>query len=141
MIVLDTNVISELGKERPNAGVAAWFLRQPAGELSTTTISFAEVHYGLELLPHGRRRRRLTDLSQTIFETALRIRRLPFDDAVAYRYAALRASRRGEGRPISAFDAQIAAIALAAGASLATRNVADFEGCGVKLIDPWNATD
>lgn len=137
MVLLDTNVISELSKERPNSGVAAWFLKQLPDELSTTTITLAEVLYGLELLPHGKRRQRLTELSQAIFETALRGRRLPFDDAAARHYAALLAARRRKGAPMAQLDAQIAAIALAAGATLATRNVADFEGCGVRLIDPW----
>jgi len=137
MIVLDTNVISELSRERPDATVAAWFLMQDPNELTTTAVCFAEVLYGLELLHHGRRRERLGEVSHAIFEIALRGRRLPFDDEAARRYARLLAGRRRRGAPMQPLDAQIAAIALAAGASLATRNVTDFEGCGVALIDPW----
>ncbi len=137
MVVLDTNVISELSRERPDAAVAAWFLRQNPDELTTTAVCFAEVLYGLELLHRGRRRERLSEVSHAIFETALRGRRLPFDDEAARHYARLLAARRRRGAPMQPLDAQIAAIVLAAGASLATRNVPDFEGCGVALIDPW----
>jgi hypothetical protein len=137
MILLDTNVISELSKERPDAMVTAWFLKQPGDELATTTITFAEVLFGLELLPQGRRRQRLSELTEAIFETALQGRRLTFNDAAAHRYAVLFAGRQKAGVPMPQLDAQIAAIALAAGASLATRNVTDFQGCNLKLIDPW----
>ena len=139
MILLDTNVISELSKERPDSVVVGWFLQQSADDLATATITFAEVLFGLELLPQGRRRQRLAQVSDAIFETALRGSRLGFNDAAAHRYAVLFAARRKAGQPMPQLDAQIAAIALAYGASLATRNVMDFEGCGVNLIDPWKA--
>jgi predicted nucleic acid-binding protein len=141
MILLDTNVISELAKERPEPLVSAWFLAQEATVFATSSVSLAEVLYGLELLPHGKRRSRLAELSRIVFETALGGRILNFDDGAAHRYAQLRADRKRGGAPMSAFDAQIAAIALANGASLATRNVMDFVGCGLNLIDPWTAKE
>jgi predicted nucleic acid-binding protein len=137
VIVVDTNVISELSNQQPNPAVSAWFLAQEAHSLATTSISLAEVLYGLELLPHGKRRERLSELSHIIFETALNGRVLPFGEPAARHYARLLAARRRRGTPMASLDAQIAAIALAAGASLATRNVTDFEGCGIILIDPW----
>ncbi len=139
MIVVDTNVISELSKERPDPTVSAWFLGQEPSSLATTSVSLAEVIYGLELLPHGKRRERLSELSRIIFQTALGGRVLPFDDASARHYARLLADKRRRGTPMAPLDAQIASIALAAGASVATRNVDDFEHCGVTVINPWIA--
>src|SRR5665213_1323399 len=141
MIVLDTNVISEMTRERPDPIVSAWLLRQPSPVLYTTSVTVGEALYGLEIMPAGRRRERLTRITLDVFDVELREKILPFDEHAARHYSRTLASRRREGKPISAFDAQIAAITLAAGASLATRNVADFEGCGVKLIDPWKAID
>jgi predicted nucleic acid-binding protein len=139
VIVLDTNVLSELSKERPDPVVAAWFLGQEPSSLATTSVSLAEVLYGLELLPHGKRRQRLSELSRVIFENAFSGRVLSFDDPAARHYARLLAARRRRGAPMSSLDAQIAAIAAAAGASVATRNVDDFKHCGLRLIDPWDA--
>ena len=99
----------------------------------------AEVLYGLELLPAGRRRDRLVGLSHAIFDTELQGKILAFDEEAARHYALILSSKRLRGTPMSAFDAQIAAIALAAGASLATRNVSDFENCGVTVVNPWSA--
>jgi toxin FitB len=138
VIVLDANVISELSKERPEPVVSAWFLGQQPDLLATTSVSFAEVPYGLELLPKGRRRERLTELSRVIFEVALRSRILGFDAYAAPHYARLRAAKRQDGLQMSPQDAQIAAIAAAASATVATRNVDDFEGCGIAVINPWN---
>jgi toxin FitB len=95
--------------------------------------------YGLERMPVGKRCERLTEITRNILEVEFRGRVLPFDEAAAHHYAPILAARRKKGAPMSAFDAQIAAIALANGASLATRNVMDFEDCGVNLIDPWKA--
>lgn len=139
MIVVDTNVLSELSKERPDPAVSAWFLRQEPSSLTTTTVSLAEVLYGLEMLPHGKRRERLSELSRAIFETALSGRVLAFDDAAARHYARLLAAKRRRGAPMSPLDAQIAAIAASVGASVATRNVDDFKHCGVTIVNPWIA--
>jgi toxin FitB len=137
VLVLDTNVISELSKERPEPAVSAWFLHQQPDLLATTSVTLAEVLYGLNLLPHGRRRERLSELSRIIFEIALRGRILAFDAYAAPHYARMRAAKRQQGLIMSPQDAQIAAIAFAASASVATRNVADFEHSGITVINPW----
>jgi predicted nucleic acid-binding protein len=139
LVILDTNVISEMSHERPDPIVSAWFLGQEAGSLYTTAVTLAEVLYGLNLVPAGKRRDRLVELSHTIFETGLRGKVLAFDEMAARHYARIRSSKHLKGLAMSAFDAQIAAIALATGASVATRNVTDFEHCGIAVINPWIA--
>lgn len=119
--------------------VSAWLLRQADATLFTTSVTVAESLYGLELMPQGRRRERLSEITRNVLEVEFRGRVLAFDEEAAGHYARVLAARRRKGGPMSAFDAQVAAIALANGASLATRNLTDFEGCGVKLIDPWKA--
>jgi predicted nucleic acid-binding protein len=139
LIILDTNVISEISRDRPDPAVMAWFMRQDSGSLYATSVTLAEVLYGLELLPGGRRRDRLVGLSHAIFDTELRGKILAFDEEAARHYALILSSKQLRGTPMSAFDAQIAAIAVTARAAVATRNVDDFEHCGVKLINPWSA--
>jgi predicted nucleic acid-binding protein len=138
MIVLDTNVISELMKPAPAGSVAEWIAAQPAASLFTTSITQAEILHGIMLLPAGRRRAAVEAAAEEMFKDEFGGRILPFGSDAAEPYARLAADRRRVGRPISQFDAQIAAIARSTGAALATRNVTDFEGCGVKLIDPWS---
>jgi toxin FitB len=140
MIVLDTNVLSELMKAAPADRVVHWVAAQPAAGLCTTSITQAEVLHGIMLLPPGKRRTAVEAAAVAMFEEEFGGRILPFDSAAAPSYARIAAQRRRAGRPISHFDAQIAAIALATGAALATRNVTDFDGCGVKLINPWGAS-
>lgn len=140
MIVLDTNVVSEAIRTQPDPTVAAWLAAPPSSSLFITTITQAELLYGLRLLPDGKRRRGLTDAIHTILRDGFRGRVLPFDGPAAEAYATIAAERRTLGKPISAFDAQIAAIARSRGADVATRNVADFDGCGVDLLDPWSST-
>lgn len=137
MIVLDTNVISELLTPSPNPTVVGWLSRQHPSSVFTTAVTEAEILYGLRLLPEGRRRRDLEAAILPIFSEDLAGRVLPFDRAAADLYAAIATSRRSAGRPISQFDAQIGAIALSRGASLATRNVADFESIGLSIVNPW----
>ena len=137
MIVLDTNVISELLTPKPDASVAAWLAAQAPPSIFTTTITEAEILYGVRLLPEGRRRRELESAVWPIFSTDLAGRILPFDSDAARAYGDLAAARRAAGRPISQFDAQIAAITRSRGCVLATRNTADFEGAGIALFDPW----
>jgi predicted nucleic acid-binding protein len=139
VIILDTNVISDLLAPRPSPSVEAWVAEQPATALFTTAITQAEILYGLRLLPDGRRRSELEAAIEPIFSEDFSGRILPFDSAAAAAFAELAATRRRAGRPISQFDAQIAAIAVSRGASIATRNVADFDGTGVSLINPWHA--
>ena len=138
MIVLDTNVVSELMKPTPAGSVAEWVAAQPAASLCTTSITQAEILHGIMLLPSGRRRAAVEAAAEEMFKDEFGGRILPFGSDAAEPYARIAADRRRAGRPISQFDAQIAAIARSTGAALATRNVTDFDGCGVKLIDPWS---
>jgi predicted nucleic acid-binding protein len=137
MIILDTNVISEAMSPSPNANVSRWIFGQPASLLFTTTISLAEILYGIELLPDGKRRSALLLAVGRVFPKLFAGRILTFDEATARAFAPIAAHRRSRGRPITLFDAQIAATAKANEAALATRNTSDFEGCGVRLINPW----
>lgn len=139
MIVLDTNVLSELMRSTPDEGVVAWVTSQPAMSQYTTSITQAEILHGILLLPPGKRRTQLTNAARSMFAEEFAGRVLSFGSDAALPYAQIAAARSGAGRPISHFDAQIAAIARACGASVATRNVTDFDGCGVAVINPWTA--
>jgi hypothetical protein len=138
MIILDTNVVSELMKPAPAGSVVEWIAAQPAATLFTTSITQAEILHGIMLLPSGRRRASVEVAAEEMFKEEFGGRVLPFGSDAAEPYARIAVDRRRAGRPISQFDAQIAAIARSTGAALATRNVSDFEGCGVKLVDPWS---
>lgn len=137
MIVLDTNVISEAMLPVPNGKVRRWLSAQPGQQLFTTTVSLAEILYGLEILPLGKRRAALSATAETMFATLFAQRILVFDGPAARAFPPIAAGRRRRGGPISILDAQIAAIAHVHGATLATRNTADFEGCGIHLANPW----
>ncbi len=138
MIVIDTNVISEMLKPMPAPKVDRWLASQSFDSVFTTAITRAELLYGLHLMPEGRRKLELQAAITPILDIDFAARILPFDTHAADLYADLAAKRRRDGRPISQFDAQIAAIALSHGASLATRNIADFTGLGLILVDPWS---
>jgi toxin FitB len=138
MTILDTNVLSEIMATSPSESALAWVSnRRLVDPLFTTTISMAEVLYGVELLPSGKRRDRLKTEAQAIFAEDFSGHILVFDEAAARSFSTIAAERRRQGRPIAELDAQIAAIALVHEASLATRNTSDFEGCGLQLINPW----
>jgi toxin FitB len=137
VIILDTNVVSELMKADPFPTVFAWISSHPPVDLFTTTITMAEVLYGIERLPHGKRRDELRREAESVFVEDFAGRILPFDESSARMFAVVSARRRAQGRPIDEPDAQIAAIARAHGAALATRNLNDFQGCGVTLVNPW----
>lgn len=137
MIVLDTNVLSELMKPAPAESVVRWMAAQPATSLYTTSITQAEIFHGIMLLPSGRRRNAFEAAAEAMFNEDFTGRILPFGSDAARPYARIAAERRRAGRPISHFDAQIAAIARSTGAAIATRNVADYDGSGVKVINPW----
>lgn len=119
--------------------VAKWVATQSAAGLFTTTITQAEILHGILLLPEGRRREAIDAAADAMFEEDFAGRILPFGSHAAHAYAEIATARRRLGRPISQFDAQIAAIAYSTGAGLATRNVPDFEECGIDVIDPWQA--
>ncbi len=140
MIALDTNVVSEAIRAQPDEAVAGWLAARPSSSMFITTITQAELLYGLQLLPDGKRRDGLTDAIRAILRDGFRGRVLPFDGPAAEAYATIAAERRTHSEPISAFDAEIAAIARSRGAGVATGNVADFDGCGIEVLDPWSST-
>jgi toxin FitB len=137
MIVLDTNVLSEVLRRVPDPSVLDWLANQPRASLFTTTVTRGEILYGIRLLSDGKRRRGLWDAAKKIFDEDFADQVLSFDCDAADMYAEIAASRRTTGKPISQFDAMIVAMARSRGASLATRNAKDFEDCGVDVINPW----
>lgn len=137
MIILDTNVISEIFRREPEPRVVAW-LESLTGDVAITSITLSELLAGVRRLPTGRRREELTrriDAAIAPFRGSRAM--LPFDEVAADRYADVLVARENKGAPISTADAQIAAICLAHGATCATRNMKDFQYTGVKLVDPW----
>jgi hypothetical protein len=137
VILLDTNVLSELMKAAPKQTVLAFVNGVPTMALFTSAITQAEILYGIALLPVGKRRDGLLAAVRTMLDNHFRGRVLPFDGSAAEAFAAIAAGRRDGGRPISQADAQIAAIAKSRGAALATRNMADFDDCGLTVVNPW----
>ena len=136
MIVLDTDVVSELMKDSLSLEVEAWVRAREPDELFTTSVTLAEVLYGIERLPNGRRKDQLSARASYVFET-FRSQVLPFDAGAAEFYPSIVDGRDRQGRPIDGFDAQIASICRSRDATLATRNTKDFAHTGVDLIDPW----
>lgn len=139
MIILDTNVLSEALKPSPSEGVLRWIGEQEPLSVFTTTITQAEVLYGIETLPVGKRRVRLLAAVEKVLAGAFHGRILPFDEEAARVFPKIVAGRDALGRPISQLDALIAAIARSRGAVLATRNTRDFDHCGLRIINPWTA--
>ncbi len=137
MFVLDTNVISELMRDSPHQKVLAWIDDQLTSALFVTAITEAEIRTGIALLPTGKRRRGLSTAAERTFEMLFSERVLAFDSEAARDYAEIVSGHRVAGRPISQADCQIAAIAKSQGASIVTRDVDDFEGCGVEVMNPW----
>jgi predicted nucleic acid-binding protein len=138
MIILDTNVVSEMMRPLPHPVVMNWFATQSAEDIHVTAITMAEILFGIALLAAGKRQEALqagADKTFGVFAGHV----LPFDDRAAHAFSLISSSRRKQGRPMSDFDAQIAAIARGHEATLATRNTDDFEGCGLKLVNPWQA--
>lgn len=136
MIVVDTNVLSEVMRDNPDPSVLAW--TATTGRLHTTAITLAEIEYGVARLPAGRRRAQLTAMAAAVFADFDDVV-LPFDVRAAHRYAEIVANREAGGRPIATADAQIAAICAARKATLATRNTGGFESTGIQLVNPWQA--
>ncbi len=137
MILLDTNVVSELMRSSPDHAVEAWVADHPAEELFFSAIGEAELRYGVAVMPAGRRRDRLSSGIEAMLYEDFEGRVLPFDSDAARAYAEVASARRASGRPVPTADCQIAAIARSRGMSVATRNVRDFADMGVELIDPW----
>lgn len=134
MIIIDTNVVSEMMRSEPDPAVLAW--ADAAGQLHTTAITVAEVEYGIARLPDGRRKDRLTTLAVEVFADFGDVI-LPFDTQAAHQYAEIVAGRERGGRPIATADAQIAAICASRKATLATRNTRDFDATSISLVNPW----
>ena len=137
MIVLDTNVLSEVIRLSPSPKVLRWLAAQAADVVFTTAVTEAEMLYGLDALPAGKRRSTLKDAVEKIFQEEFRGRILPFDEDAARAFGKIVAGRDALGRPITQFDGLIAAIARSRHATLATRNTADFRDCGLRILDPW----
>lgn len=137
MIVLDTNVLSEVIRLSPSLKVLRWLSEQARENVFTTAMTQAEMLYGLESLPAGKRRTVLQNALERMFQEEFGGRILAFDEGAARVFGQIVASRDALGRPISQFDAMIAAIARSRRAILATRNMADFQECGLKIVDPW----
>jgi toxin FitB len=139
MILVDTNVISELMRAEPSSLVLSWFGTQDPSALFLSAITEAELRTGVSILPMSQRRERLMAAIDALIDEDFADRVLPFDSRAAKSYPAIAAARRAAGRPIAHADCQNAAIALGVGARIATRNVKDFEGCSVQVINPWDA--
>jgi toxin FitB len=140
VIVLDTNVVSELMRAAPEPAVLRWLQRGSGDSLYTTTITVAEIRYGIARLPEGRRRESLHQAANEIFAAFPR-QVLTFDLAAANTYADVVTTWEGSGNPIDGFNAQIAAICRSQAATLATRNTKDFADTGITVINPWLETE
>lgn len=137
-MLLDTNVLSELMRPRRDARVVTWFAGRAETEFLITAVTRAEIMLGIELLPSGRRKEALTEAASQMFSEDFGRLCLPFDERAADVYAGIVAERTRAGQPISTEDAQIAAIALAQGLPLTTRNTRDFASIqGLRTVDPW----
>ena len=141
MIILDTNVISELIRPVPDSGVIAWLDSVPTEETAITAITAAELQFGVRRMPGGRRKTALSEAVGALINTDFRDRVEPFDVLAADQYADVVTTRERAGQPISISDAQIAAICRVLNATLATRNTSDFTGTGVNLVNPWKAAE
>jgi predicted nucleic acid-binding protein len=139
MILLDTNVISELMRDKPDLVVREWLAKQSAASLHTTAIAAAEIGQGLALLPSGKRRQQLQTAADQLFEQIFRGRVHPFNHRSARHFGPLVAQRKKQARPISFGDAATAAIALELSATIATRDVGGFAGLGLEIVNPWEA--
>ena len=137
MIVLDTNVVSELVRITPESVVLDWVARQAPQDVFLSAVTEAELRYGVAIMPMGRRRDSLALTLARILDEDFAGRVLSFDSFAARAYATIAAERRAAGRPIEPPDCQIAAIARSLDASVATRDTGGFEGCGIDVIDPW----
>jgi predicted nucleic acid-binding protein len=138
VIILDTNIISEMMKENPDQAVADWFKSQDNDQLYITTLMVAEIKYGIGLLPEGKRREKLDMDASRMFDSVFRDRILPFDYDAACYYPMAHQHRKAVGKTMTVMDAELAAICSSNNAALATRNIRDFTNTSVKLINPFD---
>ena len=139
MFVLDTNILSAMMRPEREPKVAAWIAAQAPDLLFTTALSQAEILSGLAIMADSRRRRDLEAAARAVFVEDFEGRILPFDGRAAVAYADLFAARRQSGRPMATLDLMIASVARSHGAGVVTRDARGFEGCGLTLINPWEA--
>jgi toxin FitB len=139
MILLDTNVLSTLISETRDAAVVQWLDHHPRVSIWTTSVNLFEVKHGLNTMPDGRRRRVLEDTFQTFIADFLEYRISSFDFNAAVHAADFSSKRRLLGRPVEIRDTMIAGLAISLGAVLCTRNIRDFEHCGLELVNPWDS--
>lgn len=139
MIVLDTNVVSELMRRKPDPHVVGWVDQQDANTTFVTATTVAELFYGVARLPDGKRKRELTGRAEATVTEDFKQRILPFDDVAARHCADIVVHRERAGRPISTAAAEIASICRSHGAGLATRNVIDFNDTGITVTNPWSS--
>jgi len=139
-VLLDTNVVSEVMKVAPSALVIQWLNSQDSGSLFISSVTIGEVEYGLRILPDSKRRSDLRDRFETFVSSAFAHRVLDYDEVSARLYSEIMGRRKELGRPLSAPDGQIVSIAKAHGLGVATRNLRDFEQCGVELLNPFSST-
>ncbi len=137
MIILDTNILSEMMRPQPNQQVIQWLNQQPSTELFISSISIAEIEYGLYIMPQGKRKQQLQVRFNQFIERAFQYRVVNFDDKAAKIYGKVMGEGRRNGHPMSVPDGQIAAMALSHQAMIATRNTKDFDTCGAVLINPF----
>lgn len=137
MIILDTNIVSEMMKANSSKAVLNWMDQREAIQLFITTITIAEISYGLHALPNGNRRKSLEEAFNRAIMNAFKHRILPFEESSAYIYGKIMGRRKKLGQPLRVPDGQIAAITLSQGFSLATRNSRDFSNCDINLINPF----
>lgn len=140
MMVIDTNIISEVMRPQPNPSVIAWLDQQETAHLYVSTVTLAEIRYGLAVMPKGERQQRLTVQFDAYIDRAFEGRVLDFTAEAAKRYAEIMANRRRLGLPMSMADGQIAAIASVQHFAVATRNIKDFEHCGMDVVNPFVST-
>ncbi len=138
MFILDTNIVSEVMRNVPSPEVMAWLDEHPRHDLYVTAVTQAEILTGIAFLPEGRRRSELAEAAEYAFNSLFNGRLLSFDSAAAHAYAEIASARRNAGQPLSQFDGQIAAIARSRSMAVATRNVSDYEGCSIPVINPWS---
>src|ERR1700756_2815852 len=141
MIILDTNVLSALMRAQPDQAVMQWLDRQPDSSVWTTSITIMELRYGLQIMPPGRRRERMTEELASILTEEIEERYAIFDVAAAEHAGDLMAARRSLGRPVDFRDTMIAGIALSNRATLATRNTAHFADLSVPVVNPWDKVE
>lgn len=139
MILIDTNIISEMMKSKPDVNIMNWLDQQEAIHLHISTVTIAEIAYGINALPEGNRRNTLEKSFHSVLKEAFEHRILSFDEAAAHFYGKIMSSRKARGKPLSILDGQIAAIARANSFSIATRNSKDFVDCGLDLINPFGS--